>query len=264
MENCNEGYRCDCFGYEMCSRATCSKYTTAANVIPSETEPFKCQLTPDAGICTDFTTFIDTVSAADNAQAEASVNTGESIEEEIGLSQSINSIKQIKVVVHDILNKIEQVADRIPDEELEELEKYAQIVLDAAQQANAESIVCTQQSEETFKANRQASKFRRAARRAETEATQKKKQQKVEEEKPENKGNCLTCESLKADIRRLRTARKEAAITAGTWAKKARDHKNNAKKSNRKVKDIQLTAEEARESCIAKSQKLLTRLQAVA
>lgn len=262
IENCNERYRCDCFGYEICRRATCNNYTTAANIIPSKPEPFKCQLTPSASICTDFTTFIDTVSGADNAHAEASVNADEPIEEEMGLSKSIASTMQIKVVVHDILNKMEHVADHIPDEDLEDLEKDVQIVLEAAQQANAESILCTKQSEETFKASRQASKFKRAARRPEKEATQKVKQKKEEEDKPKSKKNCPTCESLTADITRLGKERKEAAIAAGKWAKRARDHNKNAKNSRRKVKDIQSTAEEAREGCISKSQKLLTKLQA--
>lgn len=116
-------YRCDCFGYEICKRATCSKYTTTANIIPSKARPFKHELTPNAGICTDFTIFIDNVSGAENAPAEANTNTAESIQEDIKLPQSINESKQIKVVVHDVLNHIERQAHHIPDEEVEELRR---------------------------------------------------------------------------------------------------------------------------------------------
>lgn len=211
-----EGYRCDCFGYELCKRASCSRYTTAAKVFHDTSEAFKCQLTPDAGICTDFTAIIDTVSGADNALAEAILNFGESIQEEFNIHQSIKEIKAIKLVIHDVFNKIEQAADHVPDEVIEHLEYDAHIILNATQQAIAESIISTKQSEETFMASRQVSKFKRAARLAEREATRKEEQQRVEEEKAENKENCNTCETLKVDISRLRIERKEAAIAAGT------------------------------------------------
>lgn len=257
IENCSEGYRCDCLGYEMCKRISCSKYTTAANVIPSETKPFKCQLTPNATICIDFASYADTVSSAQNAYTESSLSTDECFEEERKIATYSNNIKNAKVVVHDTLKKLEQYFHQIPKEQRSELEKDSRLIMDSAHKVNTEAMISSEKSAEAFKANQKVLKFKNEAQIAEKQAIEKSIEYMKESDKPENKDTCIACEHLKAEIKAMRVVRKEAAISAGMWAKKCRDHGKNSNESRRKVEKIGLTVAEAHARFIVRSQRLL-------
>lgn len=80
----------------------------------------------------------------------------------------------------------------------------------------------------------------------------------IEAEKAKKK--CVTCDSLKEKIKRHRQARRDAAKAAGTWAKNARDARKEGRKARRNAEAKQLTAKEAKERCIRKSEKILARL----
>ena len=72
---------------------------------------------------------------------------------------------------------------------------------------------------------------------------------------------CPTCEDLQAQVKALRTARREAAKAAGTWAKKGRGERKNSTKAKKRANEKKVSAEESKERCIEKKNKILAKLQ---
>lgn len=262
LGECNDGYKCDCFGFEQCTISSCSIYTTDANAVPSTTVPFACHLTPDAGRCTVFASFLDTVQAADNAKAEASASVKEADMEMTATNDAVVKIQGHKVVLEQTFEDLDTFSDQVTEEERKEVEAEAAIVVKSCSLALVEATELQKQVDNAFKANLETGRFHRRVRERESEAVRKEEQERVERLKPENKVVCTVCDTLKSEITLIRKDRREAAIEAGTYAKKVQAAKNSARNHRQKVNDIRLTAEEARARCVDRSQRILTRLRA--
>lgn len=260
LDDCSDGYRCDCQGFEKCSVGKCSIYTTANQTVVSDVTPFPCQLTPNAGTCINFDTFIDTITAADNAALVATKSVNLST---IEASEAVLDYKKIvdgTQEVNNILSELDVEAERVTEEEREQVELDAASVVTAAESAQKELVFVQDAVGDAFSASLEASKARRDARLHEKQAKMIEEEIKVEQQKTENKDKCEKCEQLKMEVERLRRLRKEQAIAAGTWAKRARDHSGKAKNHKVKVKEFHDVAEQSRLNCIEKYKLILKRL----
>lgn len=260
LDDCSDGYRCDCQGFEKCSVGKCSIYTTANQTVVSDVTPFPCQLTPNAGTCINFDSFIDTITAADSAALVATKSVNSSIIEAEEATQDYTKILDGTQEVNNILAELDNEAERVTEEEREQVEIEAAAVATAAGSAQKELVLVQEAVGDAFSASLEASKARRDARLHEKQAQLIEEEVKVEAQKPENKEKCEMCEQLKAEVERLRRLRREQAIAAGTWAKRARDHSGKAKNQKAKVKVFRDIAEQSRLNCIQKYQLILKRL----
>lgn len=259
MGACNEGYRCDCFGFEICKRTACSVYTTTANAIPSDTVPFQCQLTPNARKCTTFNAFVPTVSGASNAQTEASTNNDEAFELELGTSSAISKQEEYKLQVTNMLKELEPHSDKMTEKERDDIEKDAQLTLDAMEEAKAEAVITAQESAEVFKANRESSKFKALAIEFQKKIEEKEKEEAEERKKPISKFTCLPCVAIRLDITRITQQRTAAVIASGTWAQKGRTHLARSLESRLRIDAIELRAKEASTRVVTRGRSLLSR-----
>lgn len=263
MGECNYGYKCDCLAYEKCKISNCAKYTTVANVIPSADNPFPCHLTPDAGECTDFVSFIDTIAATDYAQLEATQSVKTIDADVIVAEQDVISIVQDKITVEATLEQLNTYVNNVTEEERQEVEKDVNIVISSVTRAQTEATAIQIAMTEAAEASQNSALHRRVAYSKEAKAVETETELKIETDKPENKEQCNLCEILKQDIQRLRKERRDAAIKAGEWSVKTRNAKNRGRGHLQNIEVIKMTSAEARARCIARVEKILERLRAM-
>lgn len=250
---CQEGYRCDCFGYELCGVSTCGKHISIGNTVPSETVPFQCKYSPGSGKCTNPVEILDTVNGAVNAETDAAVTTDETTTDEIDSTKEIEEIQKEKKALSTILKEVERVADDLPDEELEEIDVEAEIVEDAVEEAAEVALEAIKESKKAAKALREARGLKREARRADRMAKQKKEQLDVEEKKP--KKNKPLCDKIRGEVDELTKKQKRASKGCGQKAKDARTYKKNCQQKRSKCKDIKKKAQDAGSRCMQKAEK---------
>lgn len=261
MGECSEGYKCDCLGFEMCRISSCAKYTTAENAIPSEETPFQCHLTPNAGRCIDFDTFIDSLVAMDTAKAEASQVVKTVMEDYVVMTADIAEIQQEKVLIDDVIKELDAYPAEITEEDRSDVEQDALQALDDMEEAARQSAELQAAVTEATKADMEAAKERREAYRHDKKAKETQKELEEEEKKRADKTKkCNRCDQLKEKIRALRKERREAAIRAGTWTKKCRGAKRRGRQCRSKVEKSKLSAKAARRKCVQKSRAILRRL----
>lgn len=251
MGQCNNGYKCDCMGFEQCAVSNCSIYTTTNLAVPSELKEFPCQLTPSAGKCITFETFLDTVDAVDSAKTTSTAALHETTTDLTDMTYDQAEMLADKAAVDDVLEQLDvQGAGDVTEEERAEVDSDSLEVSTAIAAAHVEAGAAQADMTEALEADLKAAKARRVAHRKAKEAVAVEEEEKVERSKPKNV----------ARIRELRRQRREAVIEAGTWVTKSRGAKDSLKKRKKNVKKIKLTAREARERCVARSLKILKRL----
>ena len=114
---------------------------------------------------------------------------------------------------------------------------------------------------EATKADIEAAKHRRNAYRREREAKKLDKELEEEQKKQGSKKKCNKCDSLTDKIKKLRQARKQAAIEAGTWVKKCRGAKKRGRNCRKKIEKSKLSAGQARRKCVDNAKRILRRLR---
>lgn len=261
LDDCSDGYKCDCFGFEHCSISSGSIFTTGDNAVPSSDTPFSCHLTAGAGKCYTFGYFLDTVNAADNAKAEGTSSMMDTTVDMVACTEDIQVVIGEKVTLDKTIEQLDNLAELVTEDERADIDTEVGVVIQAIKAVRAEEEALDEELEEATKANNQVGYFRRMCRRREAEAAEKEEEEKSEAVKPKNKVQCNRCEVLRKEIQELRKQRKEAAIQAGTWTKKAQSAKNRSRKRRKNVNKIRLSAEEARARCIRRSEKILARIR---
>lgn len=264
LGKCSNGYKCDCMGFETCNISSCAIFTTGADAVPSVDTPFDCHKTPGAGTCITFNMMRDTVSAADSAKNEATASVKEADEAMKNAHDDLQAVQNAKTNVRSQLDEVDTFGEQVTEEERKDIENEAEVIVQAIADVQEEAAAILSGATEAFDANIKSGYYQRISRRKEAQAVQKEEEEKVEAVKPENKVKCAKCDELKAHIIKLRRERKEAAILAGTWAKKARGAKEKSRHHRENVKKIKLSAEEARARCVARSQRILARLRSAA
>lgn len=240
MGTCKVGYRCDCFGFEVCKKRGCRSYTTLENEVPSTTKLFGCHMTPDAGRCVDYTGFGDTVTAAWNAQAAADNNNVETLQDERDVTEVVKEIEKDVKEANALVKEVFMNGDEVTDEEYDDIAKEAMKIVECGLRALGEKLLLGQESAAALRAFLQAGKFRAQSQRLEKEEKKAKEEKKRE---------------------RLRKQRRDAAIAACSWAKKGREHGKNAKERREGCEREQVKAREARGRCGTLASGILGRVR---
>lgn len=125
---CNEGYKCDCNGYELCSVAECDSYSMDSVSQPSTEMMFPCKLNPGKGVCISQVGVMNTVRSSYLAVKEANMNH----------AKIMNSSKYISKYVHELQNLYKNMSyelqgirmkwENVSDEKRESIREYVQIV----------------------------------------------------------------------------------------------------------------------------------------
>lgn len=250
MGECNAGYRCDCLGFEICSKRSCAQHTTLGNVIPSEKTPFKCHLSENAGTCVDFVEFVDSVQGARSAQQAADEYNKESSATDQEATDLIKIIEEAYRLTNEAIATIAKQGRLVTEKQFSAVEEEAGAVVDSHIRAIGQKVFVAQDSIEAFRCFGEASKFMAKTQELEDLAVKKEAEERDERKKPENKPACARCTELEKDIGELRQKGHEASVAGGTWAKKGRTHKDSGIKRLKNVQKEKRLAEEARQRCI--------------
>ncbi|PXF44827.1 hypothetical protein BWQ96_05410 [Gracilariopsis chorda] len=236
LGECNTGYRCDCLGYTMCKRTKCAMYTAVENVIPSESVPFGCHLTPDAGQCTAFDHMLDTLDAAENALVEASHSNDAASAYTAESYQLVAKAQSDVSAVNEALRSIEPFRDELSDEETDELEKDAEVVRQSATEAAREALQVSLKAAEVNKERRLVADLKKTASKRDKEAKRAKDKLKEAEEKADKEHKeCEDCDKLKEEEEKQTKLRKESCSKAGEAAKRAREGRSNSNEGRKRV-----------------------------
>lgn len=251
LSDCNEGYRCDCLGFEKCTVSPCSKFMLSAGA-ESEKKPFKCRMTPNAGTCTDFDAFLGTTAAADNAKYASAANFVEVALHEEGIEDIVRSIRNDRDEVHKTLQLVyeEERGDLIDAAKHKLAEDSALELLQLSAEVETLASMTAVDTAEAFKADMAVADFRRKAHNARKNKKEKLNKARVEKEKPENKDKCIACEKLEEEAKELDKERSSAAKSAAKSSKKSREYKNAAHSRRKDADDLNQKAKNVRKNAV--------------
>lgn len=262
LGECTPSYRCDCFGYESCNRSRCSMFTTAKNTLPSRTVSFDCHLTGNAGVCTSFDSFLDTIEAADNSFSDAITSTEESFHNARNVHTEIEGIHEDIELVKSALHSIEPQREMLTAEEAEAIEKDSQVVMSTLSDVGRDAVKINAEAAMAFNASREVGELRRQAKNAEREAKETELKLNGEETNAQEEGKvCVVCDKLKEDIVRLRQLRKESATNAGKKARGSRENRKKAAEGLKETEKKRMSSAEARDRVLARIEKLRMRAE---
>lgn len=247
LGSCKPSYRCDCMGYEMCTRSRCALYTAKENALPSETTPFACHLTIDAGTCTRFDYVMDSVAAVDNMQTEVSGLNDAILNENLEVYETVAAIEADVIATNGALKWMDQMRTDMSAQEIENIEKDADLVIDAVEEAGRLALTASQDARKVYRGSRNLATLATQARKADQDAKAAEKRLKLEEQRAEKDGvECAACPALRDEAEKLKTESKNAVIAAGQVAKQARDDSRNARANRDKIKELRLQSDELR------------------
>ncbi|PXF42500.1 hypothetical protein BWQ96_07763 [Gracilariopsis chorda] len=234
-------------GYEMCTRSRCALYTAKENALPSETTPFGCHLTIDAGTCTRFDYVMHSVTAVDNMQTEVNSVTDAILNENLEVYEMVAAIEADVIVTNDALKSMDQMRNEMSAQEIEKIEKDGDLVIDAVEEAGRLALAASQDGRKVYKGSRNLARLAAKARKANRDAEVAEKRLKSEETRAEKDGTeCTTCPGLRDDVERLKSEGKNAVIAAGQVAKQAREDSRNARDNRNKIKELRSQSDERR------------------
>lgn len=239
----------------------CPKYTTLENVIPSEVTPFSCHLTPDAGHCTEFSHFIDTLTGVDNAKLESSQAVQALNADILWAAGEVLAIQEDKVVVDAALEQLDIHANNVTELEQVQIEKSVMIVMNSLGESVRQVSVFHDLVNEAYEANMKAGFYRRVAYRKEKAAIDKELEVNIEAQKPENELRCPICTTLQAQVTQLRNEGRLAIEEAGRWAQKARKAKQDGTSQRPQMENIRKKATDARAYVVTRTSHILNRLR---
>lgn len=260
---CKEGFRCDCFGYQVCDIKRCNQYTPTASASISDSAPFQCQLTPQAGECRTAVDFVETAAAADNAKMDADVSVQDALTEETDTVDDVVEVLREKRRVVDIVRVVEAEEEDLDEAEVEEIEKEADVVVDAAAEAADEALKAAEESKQAAKVKKVCKRRRNRARKLRRKEREMEGVERREREKSRTRGKkeCAECDVLKKQIAAVRAERKAASRGAGEAAKEVKERKKKARKHRKRASAVKLTAEEARARCVERATATLKKLE---
>lgn len=263
LGECSEGYKCDCLAYEKCKIWKCPKYTTLKNVIPSAETAFPCHLTKNAGTCTSFAGFVDTLAAADAAERE-STHSLKGVSD--GLKAAMHAVLALheeKVAVDAALEQLDAHANKVPELERAQVEEEAATVADAVARGMAAISALHVQLNIASDADLRVSSQRRIAYARHHDALRKREQLQIELKKMDESQDthCQICPQLKTDITHLNNGRRHAVIETGKGAHKTRAAFQNSKDHAQNLVNITRLAKSARERAVALTENILKHLK---
>lgn len=257
---CKPSYRCDCMGYEMCTRSKCALYTAKENALPSETTPFGCHLTIDAGTCTRFDYVMDSVAAVNNMQTEVSGLNEAILDANLEVYETVAAIEADVIVMNNALKEMDEMRLEMSAEEVEQIEKDADGGMETVEKGSRVALGASEDARKVHTWWRGVARLAAQARKAQRDAEKTEKRLKAEQKRAEQDGTeCGACAGLRDEVDRLRSESKSAVIAAGQVAKQAREDSTNGRAKLDKIKQLGLQSDEGRGRVVAAVQAVKRR-----
>lgn len=248
MAACSEGHKCDCLGYEKCEIKSCSKFTTAAGVIPSTETPFSCQSVQGIATCLTVTGIRNGTHAAEAAKLESSQMVKLINALVIAAQTESLSIQEDKIKIDALIERLDY--HNITIAEREEISKQALVVVNSIASAEHEVASLHGSMAHAFDYDRQVYEAKQLAfqhqDQADTLRTELNELSGVSQfDLASSKCTSSRCKSLLSKIEELETKRVASVVKAGEMAQKARDSKASATEIKNKIVKIRADALEA-------------------
>lgn len=232
LGKCSAGFRCDCFGFEVCAINKCSKHIPIGTEDPSETVPFRCESRAGNADCIVLKDVIETATAAVNAEADATASNDESTEIELEAANDLETVQNQKKAVMQMLKDVERVADDMPDEELDAIDADVEQVEDAIEETTELVVGAVKEAKKACKGLREVRRLKREARRKYEKCGKLKKELEDENKKPAR--DLPKVLRLKKTIRELEDGEKKAS---GKCGRKTQEIRSCRKRANDKLKE---------------------------
>lgn len=261
LDECNVAYKCDCFGFELCTISQCSIYTAGNLTVPSDIVPFACQQTPNRGNCTTFKTYLDSLYAADNAK---NMVTKYVSEVQAGVMKTVDFLKEVledKAEVDKIWETIDVYSERVTKDEQSAVGAEARVVIYAITQAQVELIDLLKNQAKVFEANLEISRIRAEARSSEMKAAETETEADTEMKAQVRQTVCPKCKKLLSKAAKLRGKRRQGVIEIGRWASAAREAKDHASSHVGNVGMIRVKSRSGLRRAQSKANGIVSRLQ---
>lgn len=261
LGECTTAYKCDCFGFELCTISHCSIYTAGNLTVPSDIVPFECQKTSNRGNCTTFRTYLDTIYAADNAKNLA---TKYVLDVQTEVMKTVNLLEEIlmdKAEVDKIWKILDGYPEQVTKDEKLALAAEARVVMYAITEAQVEINEALRNQAKVFEANLEISRIRRDAYLSEMKVTEAEAEAEIENKAQVKQSVCPKCKKLQSKATKFREKRRQEVIGVGRWATAAREAKDHASAHVENVQMIRTKSRNGLRRAQSKADAILSRFQ---
>lgn len=260
---CNESFRCDCWGFEVCSIDSCGKYVPTHGAVLSSDITFQCELDASGSKCRNPSDYMDNIEGAENARDSAVVFVDEAVVDEREVAIELAASMNYKMTALDAIRSLDRHNENITDGEINAVSEDAELVAVTVQEIMIDLAEVVQESKIAYDSMVETKIAMRAAKTAEEAAKVLEEEiSGLEAQALASSVPCATCATLSVEVERLRTERRKRAKAAGASAKKARDARKKTRRGRRSAQEKQEAAAAAKENCVAKARQVITRLQA--
>lgn len=261
LGECTAAYKCDCFGFELCTISLCSIYTAGNLTVPSDIVPFECQKTSNRGNCTTFRTYLDTIYAADNAKNLA---TKYVLDVQTGVMKSANLLKEIlvdKVEVDKIWKTMDGYSEQVTKDERLALAAEARVVMYAITEAQVEINEAVRNQAKVFEANLEIGRITTDAHLSEMKAKEAEAEAEIEDKARVKPSVCPKCKKLLSKAAKFREKRRQEVTGIGRWATAAREARDHASTHVENVQMIRTKSRHGLRRAQSKADAIVSRFQ---
>lgn len=115
---CNEGYKCDCAGYELCSISKCDSYVAEGGTYVTDRDTTPCTISPRSGTCIVMVDVMDTVRSANGAVVEAAMNNDGVLAAARLMLHFIQDVQELQASINPKLKDLQKMAKLLPGKEI--------------------------------------------------------------------------------------------------------------------------------------------------
>lgn len=258
---CNEGYKCDCDGYELCSVATCDSYSKNTNAVLSNETAFPCSLSKGTGFCIAMVDVMDTVRSASLAVVDADMNHDKVINASVYISEQVHSLQGWLQKVTTVLKKVQMVIQDLSDAERRDIYDNVEVVEHSIETMSYMVVSTVQYAHSTSGLLKDAYNFWREA-----SAALKLKNERVAELEAERKKPLMDSElvsSLESEIKELKAQKKMNSKNCNEKALEIRRNSLDAQTEMNRARILKMEGEEAAALSIENANKSIEKAKSV-
>lgn len=258
LDNCVEGFRCDCLAFEICSITSCAKYEASFKEMESRTTPFRCAPNPNAGKCVSFTDVLDTTEASAVAVEQAAIFVDEASDAALASSTDLALLYTERRQIAIILAKIDVVAHLVTTSARAAIDEAAISIDRFVSAAHGELIAIHTAAANALVAYLAVSRDKGDATRY-MNLAEKTEMQRLSEKVMAEKENqtCGSCETLAIQVEQFKQLSQSSARNASLAAIMVRDFKDLARIHANQMKLRVEEAAQARAKGLLEGEKVL-------
>lgn len=227
LNDCAEGYRCDCLAFETCKISQCPKYESSLGEEESRTVPFQCELKMNGGQCVSFRDVLDTKDASEVAVEQAALFVDEASEAALASAADLALLYTERRQIAVVLARIDVVAHLISSSSRAAIDEAAMAIDRAVSTAHQELIALHDAAASALTAYLAVSRGKGDAVRY-FQLANEVEEHKVHEQTLSDKENriCTNCVELDVQISSFHQLGRESAKNASKLAMEVRGFKD--------------------------------------